>query len=77
MQRRSARPPTTQLCLSLKRADGKAGWENPKVCSVEDLWRWLLQHVPKRDAVDVGNFAMMIWNRQRSAQPKGEQKENS
>lgn len=49
--------------LAQKRAQGYGGWQYPSVCSVEALVEMLAAHVAKGDPVDVGNFAMMIWNR--------------
>eukprot|EP01042_Synura_sphagnicola_P033112 gene33112-42546_t len=38
---------------------GRGGWEK---CPIEQLWSMLDSHVQKGNPVDVGNFAMMIWN---------------
>jgi hypothetical protein len=49
--------------LSIKRAEGKYGWNNPDVCSTQDLAVWLEEHFKKGDPVDIANYCMMIWNR--------------
>jgi Lar family restriction alleviation protein len=49
--------------LAKKRADGRSGWDNPRACSVEHLAELLVGHVIKGDPLDVGNLAMMLWNR--------------
>lgn len=47
--------------LAKKREQGYCGWDND--CSVSHLAELLIGHVGKGDPVDIGNFAMMIWNR--------------
>lgn len=57
-----------QACLrklAKKRQEGRGGWNKPEAVSIEQLQDMLLDHVTKGDMVDVGNIAMMIWNRQR------------
>lgn len=49
--------------LAKKRAQGRGGWDDERVCSPDDLARMLVEHLPKGDPVDVGNFAMMLFNR--------------
>lgn len=49
--------------LEKKRAEGRGGWEDKNQCSAEFLNRLLNEHVGKGDPVDVGNLAMMLWNR--------------
>lgn len=49
--------------LALKRADGRGGWDNPEECHLEFLVSLLHGHIQKGDPVDVGNIAMMLWNR--------------
>jgi len=49
--------------LAKKRAEGRGGWEDPQVCPSGRLQQMLLDHLTKGDPVDIGNFAMMIWNR--------------
>ncbi len=43
---------------------GYSGWDDQDRCSMEDLIFSLIGHIKKGDFVDVGNFAMMIWNRE-------------
>lgn len=50
--------------LNAKRAAGRAGWNKPDKCSIDDLYRMLREHEAKGDHVDVANFRMMIWNRE-------------
>lgn len=45
--------------MAKKRADGRAGWES---CPEQYLNAFLRDHLAKGDPVDVGNFAMMLWN---------------
>jgi len=60
--------------LAKKREQGYGGWDKPfdittgQGCSIDFLWHSLKQHIAKGDPVDVGNFAMMIYNRMRVAQ---------
>jgi hypothetical protein len=49
--------------LARKRAAGRGGWDDPQQCTVEMLARMLVEHVIKGDPTDVGNFAMMLFNR--------------
>lgn len=52
------------------RADGRHGWHNKNECAEIRLRVMLRQHVSKGDPVDVGNFAMMLFNRgERTADP--------
>jgi hypothetical protein len=53
--------------LDRKIGEGRGGWWDPKQCSIESLCIMLADHIKKGDMVDIGNFAMMIWNRQRTA----------
>ena len=52
------------IAMSIKmdkcRAKGRGGWQT---CSNDDLWAMLREHVEKGDPVDVGNLAMMLFNR--------------
>ncbi|MBN8293235.1 hypothetical protein JI664_14770 [Rhodobacter sp. NTK016B] len=48
--------------LAKKRADGRGGWEGPD-CTAAFLSQLLREHVEKGDPVDVGNFAMMLHQR--------------
>ncbi len=51
--------------LRIVRERGKGGWYDSQDCTIEDLVDFFnLQTVkPERDYVDIGIFAMMIWNR--------------
>ena len=49
--------------MALSRAKGRGGWEDPTLCTAEDLRRMTGEHFRKGDPIDVGNFAMMLWNR--------------
>lgn len=49
--------------LAKKRSEGRGGWEDERVCPPGMLQQMLLDHLPKGDPLDIGNFAMMIWNR--------------
>lgn len=52
--------------LAKKRADGFGGWDDPEVCHIDYLAHLLAEQIHSRaviDAVDIGNFAMMIFNR--------------
>lgn len=49
--------------LAKKRAGGMSGWDDKTACSEERLQTMLVEHVAKGDPVDVGNFAMMLFNR--------------
>ena len=41
------------------------GWDSPGEIKTSDLERRLLKNARKRDWVDVGNLAMMLWYRQK------------
>lgn len=49
--------------MAKQREKGYSGWDDKTVCSEERLQGLLLGHVAKGDPVDVGNFAMMLFNR--------------
>jgi hypothetical protein len=52
--------------LAEKRADGASGWDDPEVCHIDYLAHLLKEQIHSRatlDTVDIGNFAMMIFNR--------------
>ena len=49
--------------LAKKREQGYGGWDDPEQCDLEKLRYLLHSHVLRGDPVDVGNFAMMLWNR--------------
>jgi hypothetical protein len=51
--------------LDRKMEEGRGGWWDPKQCTIESLNVMLADHIKNGDMVDIGNFAMMIWNRQR------------
>lgn len=60
--------------LAAKREQGYYGWDDKADCSQKHLVELLNKHVLKGDPVDVGNFAMMLWNRGEStrlAETKG------
>lgn len=46
-----------------RRAHGRGGWEKKDECSTRSLQEMLAFHVYKGDPVDIGNFAMMFFNR--------------
>lgn len=57
--------------MAKQRAKGYGGWNDKDDCSTERLQKMLSDHIAKGDPVDVGNFAMMLWNRgERTAAPK-------
>lgn len=58
--------------LRTKAAEGKYGWNNPDVCSLDELQHWLREHIEKGDPVDIANYCMMIWNRSRHLAPEGQ-----
>ena len=47
------------------RRKGRGGWDDPAQCSVDSLRELLAAHIVKGDMTDVGNFAMMVWARER------------
>jgi len=49
--------------LERKREQGYHGWDDKDDCSQQHLVGLLVAHMAKGDPVDVGNFAMMLWNR--------------
>lgn len=53
-----------KLKLWMKRNEGKGGWDNSDVCTVEHLADLLIEHIEKGDPIDIGNFAMMLHQRQ-------------
>lgn len=56
--------------LKAKRLAGRYGWANQDVCTVGRLKQMLRHHAKKDDMVDVGNIAMMIYNRERCMKDK-------
>lgn len=55
--------------LANKRAQGYGGWDDKEKCSAERLQKLLIDHLAKGDPVDIGNFAMMLWNRGEPVKP--------
>lgn len=55
--------------MAKQRAKGYGGWDSPDQCPAEWLKTMLAAHIAKGDPVDVGNFAMMLWNRGESTTP--------
>lgn len=56
--------------MAKQRAKGYSGWDDENQFPAERLQSMLANHVAKGDPVDVGNFAMMLWNRdERTAAP--------
>lgn len=49
--------------LAQKRAEGRGGWDDKSACPHDRLVMLLEGHVAKGDPIDVGAFAMMLWNR--------------
>lgn len=52
--------------MAASRQKGRAGWDDPALCSAEDLARMLVEHLSKGNNgtfVDVANFAMMLHQR--------------
>jgi hypothetical protein len=53
--------------MSLQRARGRKGWDDPAACPIERLEAMLFDNAFEGDFVDVGNLAMMIWTRRKLA----------
>jgi hypothetical protein len=49
--------------LAKKRREGRGGWQDKDACPATHLQTLLLDHLSKGDPVDIGNFAMMLFNR--------------
>lgn len=49
--------------MAESRSKGRGGWDDPQECTVQMLARMLVSHIKKGDPVDVGNFAMMLHER--------------
>lgn len=49
--------------MAKQRAKGYGGWQDKTDCPTDRLQTLLVDHIAKGDPVDVGNFAMMLWNR--------------
>lgn len=56
--------------LANQRAKGYGGWDDPKQCPAGRLQNMLVDHIPKGDPVDVGNFAMMLFCRAEPTRPQ-------
>ncbi len=52
--------------LGHKRRQGCGGWDDPAQCSLDYLRQLFYEHFRKGDMVDIANFAMMIWHRERA-----------
>lgn len=50
--------------LSLKRCEGRGGWNDPYTCTTWKLREMLIEHMRKGDVIDIANFCMMLWNRE-------------
>ena len=57
--------------LAKQRQKGYGGWNDKELCPDGRLQKYLVVHLGKGDPVDVGNFAMMIWNRGESVTDAG------
>jgi hypothetical protein len=55
--------------MAKQRAKGYGGWDDPMACPTERLQNMLTDHIGKGDPVDVGNFAMMLFNRGEKTAP--------
>lgn len=49
--------------MAKQRAKGYYGWSDERMCPAGRLQSMLNDHIAKGDPVDIGNFAMMLWNR--------------
>ena len=49
--------------LEVKRMQGRGGWFNDDIISVDALQEMLQEHVDREDWVDVANLAMMLYFR--------------
>ena len=49
--------------MAKQRIKGYGGWQDKEKCHANRLRNLLIDHVTKGDPVDVGNFAMMLFNR--------------
>ena len=54
--------------MAKQRDKGYGDWDNPAACPAERLEQCLRESVLKGDPVDVGNFAMMLFNRGQRAE---------
>lgn len=55
--------------MAKQRAKGYSGWNSKTECPPGVLQRYLAEHVTKGDPIDVGNLAMMLWNRGEKTTP--------
>ena len=49
-----------------KRKQGASGWDEPEQCHIDYLEHLLVEQIRSRavlDPIDIGNFAMMLYNR--------------
>lgn len=60
--------------MAKSRAVGRYGWDDPAVCTADDLRLFLANHIVKGDPIDVGNFAMMLFNRNETTAQLGQSK---
>ena len=58
--------------LAKQRQKGYGGWNDKELCPDGRLQKYLGAHLGKGDPVDIGNFAMMIWNRGESVTGAGD-----
>jgi hypothetical protein len=52
--------------LTEKRIEGYSGWDYPYRFPISRLKKRLADQVAKGNMVNIANFAMMIWNRERA-----------
>lgn len=52
--------------MASARAKGKEGWDDPARCPVERLEELLLEAYEHDEYVDVANYAMMLWAREKA-----------
>jgi hypothetical protein len=55
--------------MAKQRAKGYGGWDDPLDCPADRLRELMVSHIAKGDPVDVGNFAMMLFNRGEPTSP--------
>lgn len=60
--------------MAKQRAKGYGGWDEKLECEADHLQHLLVSHIAKGDPVDVGNFAMMLFNRGESTAPQPDRK---
>ena len=59
--------------MKASRDKGRKGWDDKTQCPDGRLQQMLIEHLAKGDPVDVGNFAMMLFNRGEMTAPDVEQ----